>query len=69
PDAGLTLLADVDPALRDHHRLAAVRAHLLELAGDRAAAREAYEVAARLTQSTPEQAYLLGRAATLVAPS
>ncbi|GAA1125406.1 sigma factor-like helix-turn-helix DNA-binding protein [Kribbella jejuensis] len=65
PAAGLRLLDDVDPALRDHHRLAAVRAHLLELAGDAAAAREAYELAARLTQSTPEQVYLLGRAASL----
>ncbi|WP_427894080.1 RNA polymerase sigma factor [Kribbella sp. GL6] len=69
PGAGLALLDDVDPALRDHHRLAAVRAHLLELAGDAAAAREAYELAARLTQSTPEQVYLLGRAATLGAPN
>ncbi|HWD80574.1 MAG TPA: sigma-70 family RNA polymerase sigma factor [Kribbella sp.] len=65
PAAGLALLDDVDPALRDHHRLAAVRAHLLELSGDAAAAREAYELAARLTQSTPEQVYLLGRAASL----
>ncbi|MFF0268644.1 RNA polymerase sigma factor [Kribbella sp. NPDC004536] len=69
PAAGLALLADVEPALRDHHRLAAVRAHLLELEGDAAAAREAYELAARLTQSTPEQVYLLGRAATLGAPN
>jgi RNA polymerase sigma factor (sigma-70 family) len=65
PDAGLKLLAAVDPALRDHHRLAAVRAHLLERAGDDAAAREAYELAAQLTRSTPEQVYLLGRAASL----
>jgi RNA polymerase sigma factor (sigma-70 family) len=64
PAAGLALLDDVDPALQDHHRLAAVRAHLLELSGDTAAAREAYERAARLTQSLPEQRYLLSRAAS-----
>jgi predicted RNA polymerase sigma factor len=64
PQAGLALLDDVDAALQGHHRLAAVRAHLLELAGDGTAAREAYELAARLTQSTPEQVYLLARAAS-----
>ncbi|TCC66359.1 sigma-70 family RNA polymerase sigma factor [Kribbella pittospori] len=65
PAAGLALLDDADPALRDHHRLAAVRAHLLELSGDRSAAREAYQEAARLTQSVPEQLYLQGRADAL----
>jgi RNA polymerase sigma factor (sigma-70 family) len=65
PTAGLALLDDADPALRDHHRLAAVRAHLLELAGDRAAARAAYQEAARLTQSVPERLYLQGRADAL----
>ncbi|MFF1816558.1 RNA polymerase sigma factor [Kribbella sp. NPDC058245] len=69
PTAGLTLLDDLDPALTDHHRLAAVRAHLHELAGDRAAARECYLVAARLTQSTPEQHYLQSRAEALTNPS
>jgi len=50
----------------DHgHRLGAVRAHLLEMAGDRAAAQHAYQVAARLTASRPEQRYLLARAARL----
>jgi RNA polymerase sigma factor (sigma-70 family) len=65
PAAGLALLADVDPALTDHHRLAAVRAHLLELSGSRQAAREAYQLAARLTQSLPEQRYLQSRADAL----
>ncbi|WP_406056185.1 RNA polymerase sigma factor [Kribbella sp. NBC_00889] len=65
PTAGLALLDDADPALRDHHRLAAVRAHLLELSGDRDAARDAYQEAARLTQSVPEQLYLQGRADAL----
>ncbi|MEU8221932.1 sigma-70 family RNA polymerase sigma factor [Kribbella sp. NPDC048915] len=65
PAAGLALLADVDPALREHHRLAAVRAHLLELSGDAVGARQEYERAARLTESVPEQRYLQSRAASL----
>jgi predicted RNA polymerase sigma factor len=48
-----------------HHRLDAVRAHLLELAGDTAAARDQYRAAARRTTSLPEQRYLEGRAARL----
>ena len=40
-----------------------MRAHLLELAGDEAAAREHYRLAARLTQSIPERRYLESRAA------
>jgi predicted RNA polymerase sigma factor len=47
------------------HRLAAVRAHLLELAGDASGARVAYLDAARKTRSTPEQRYLTARAARL----
>lgn len=50
----------------DLHRLMAVRAHLLEQAGDRQAAIEAYHSAARATASTPEHDYLLGRARNLV---
>ena len=65
PAAGLTLLDTVDPALKEHHRLAAVRAHLLELSGEGVAARSAYELAAQLTQSLPEQRYLQARAASL----
>ena len=65
PAAGLTLLDTVDPALKEHHRLAAVRAHLLELSGEGVAARSAYELAAQLTQSLPEQRYLKARAASL----
>ena len=65
PAAGLALLDDADPALKDHHRLAAVRAHLLELSGDRDAARSAYQLAAGLTQSVPEQRYLQNRADAL----
>jgi predicted RNA polymerase sigma factor len=59
-----TQVAD-DPVLARHHRTAAARAHLLELAGDRARARELYRRAARLTLSRPEQRYLESRAAWL----
>jgi RNA polymerase sigma factor (sigma-70 family) len=67
PDAGLRLLDSLasDPRLTTHHRLIAVRAHLLERAGDLAAAREAYLAAARRTTSTPERRYLETRAARL----
>ena len=47
------------------HRLEAVRAHLLEQAGDTAAARASYLRAARMTGSLPEQRYLTLRAARL----
>ncbi|MEV0425452.1 sigma-70 family RNA polymerase sigma factor [Micromonospora sp. NPDC050495] len=69
PRAGLALLAslDADDRTAGHHRLAAVRAHLLELAGERAAARAAYLAAARATTSRPEQRYLEVRAARLAA--
>jgi len=67
PQAGLELLAtlDSDGRMAGTHRLEAVRAHLLELAGDTAAARERYRAAARHTTSLPEQRYLEGRAARL----
>ncbi|WP_422745082.1 RNA polymerase sigma factor [Micromonospora sp. WMMD754] len=69
PRAGLALLAplDADDRTAGHHRLAAVRAHLLELAGDRVAARAAYLAAARATTSLPERRYLEVRAARLAA--
>jgi RNA polymerase sigma factor (sigma-70 family) len=67
PQAGLDLLSalDNDDRIARHHRLHAVRAHLLEMAGDRAAARTSYRTAARCTTSLPEQRYLEGRAAQL----
>jgi RNA polymerase sigma factor (sigma-70 family) len=67
PQAGLDLLAtlNADERIARHHRLEAVRAHLLELAGDEAAARTSYRTAARRTTSLPEQRYLEGRAARL----
>jgi len=47
------------------HRLEAVRGHLLERAGELAAARTAYLAAARTTASEPEQRYLTLRATRL----
>jgi len=54
-----------DPRTARQHRLAAVRAHLLEMAGQDAAARANYQMAARLTTSLPERRYLEDRAAQL----
>jgi len=65
PDAGLVLLAEVEPRLAGHHRLHAVRAHLLELAGDGRGAHAEYSRAAELTASLPERRYLTRRAALL----
>ena len=67
PEAALERLSalDDDPRVAAHHRLDAVRAHLLEMAGDRAAARAGYLAAARRTTSLPERRYLEGRAALL----
>ena len=67
PRAGLALLGtlDADERMAHTHRLAAVRGHLLELAGEVAAAREAYQQAGRMTASIPEQRYLALRAARL----
>lgn len=67
PQAGLQQLAaaEADPALAGHHRLEAVRAHLLELAGDHSAARAHYRLAAHRTLSVPERRYLEARAAQL----
>jgi RNA polymerase sigma factor (sigma-70 family) len=65
PLAGLAALGELDgdERMAGNHRLEAVRAHLLELAGDRPAAHAAYLKAARMTASVPEQRYLTLRAA------
>jgi RNA polymerase sigma factor (sigma-70 family) len=65
PSAGLALLDAVDERLNDHYRLDAVRAHLLEMAGDTKAALAHYRAAARRTTSLPEQRYLATQAARL----
>ncbi len=67
PQAGLDLLAGLaaDERISGDHRLHAARAHLLELTGDRPAARDSYRAAARRTTSLPLQRYLNARAARL----
>ena len=65
PEAGLAVLDTLDGRLDATHRLDAVRAHLLELAGDTDAALTLYRAAARRTTSLPEQRYLARRAARL----
>ena len=67
PQAGLALLdaLDDDQRLATGHRLVAARAHLLEMAGQPAAARDAYLAAARRTTSQPEKRYLERHAAAL----
>jgi RNA polymerase sigma factor (sigma-70 family) len=67
PSNGLELLRalDSDARLAGHHRLDAVRAHLLEMAGDHEAAITHYRVAAGRTTSIPERNYLMTQAARL----
>jgi predicted RNA polymerase sigma factor len=67
PRAGLEHLETLerDRRLAGNHRLDAVRAHLLEMAGDRAQAAASYRKAAGRTDSAPEQRYLLSRASRL----
>jgi RNA polymerase sigma factor (sigma-70 family) len=65
PRAGLAALAELEEPLAGHHRLEAVRAHLLERAGDVEGALTAYHMAARGTLSVPETRYLRTRAARL----
>jgi len=69
PQAGLDLLRtlETDDRMAGSHRLDAVRAHLLEMAGDYADARSSYRTAARRTTSLPEKRYLEMRAARLAA--
>ena len=64
PHAGLDLLATVpvDDRVSGAHRFDAVRAHLLEMAGERGEAYSTYRRAARRTASIPERRYLLARA-------
>jgi RNA polymerase sigma factor (sigma-70 family) len=65
PQAGLAVLEAVDERLAGHYRLDAVRAHLLEMAGDTQAALAHYRAAAARTTSLPEQRYLAMQAARL----
>jgi RNA polymerase sigma factor (sigma-70 family) len=65
PSAGLTMLDAVEERLNGHYRLDAVRAHLLEMAGETKAALAHYRAAAKRTASLPERRYLATRAARL----
>ncbi len=69
PQAGLVLLAELhtDRHISAHHRLHAVRGHLLEQAGDRAMAQAAFEEATLLATSIPEKRYLQAQALRLAA--
>jgi RNA polymerase sigma factor (sigma-70 family) len=67
PAAGLAMLSGLDERLAGHHRLDAVRAHLLEMAGDTGAAIAHYRTGAGRTTSIAERNYLLTRAARLTA--
>jgi RNA polymerase sigma factor (sigma-70 family) len=64
PLAGLAVLGELDgdDRMSGNHRLEAVRGHLLERAGQRERAHEAYLKAARMTASVPEKLYLTLRA-------
>jgi RNA polymerase sigma factor (sigma-70 family) len=68
PTSGLQRLETLatDKQLAEDHRLYAVRAHLLELSGETAAACEAYRAAARRARNLPQQRYLIGRATRLL---
>ena len=65
--AGLALLEalDADGGLAGHYRLDAVRAHLLEMAGDHDAAIAHYQTAAARTTNIPERNYLTTKASQL----
>jgi RNA polymerase sigma factor (sigma-70 family) len=67
PAAGLALLDTLDERLTGHHRLDAVRAHLLEMSGDLDAAIAHYRIAAGRTTSIAERHYLVTRSARLAA--
>jgi predicted RNA polymerase sigma factor len=67
PRAGLTLLQGLqdDSRMTTSRRFHAVRAHLLEQSGDRAAALTTYQTAARYATNTQQQRYLNQRIADL----
>jgi len=67
PKKGLELLdaLELDARIAGHHRVDAVRAHLLEMAGDLKDAVRNYQIAAKRTASLPERNYLMAQAARL----
>jgi hypothetical protein len=68
PAAGLELLGALaaDSRMAGHHRADAVRAHLLEMAGNTLDAITHYSTAAGRTTSLPERNYLLTQVARLM---
>jgi RNA polymerase sigma factor (sigma-70 family) len=71
PEAGLELLASLssDTRINNDRRFHAVRAHLLEMTGDRSAARASYEAAARRATNLQQQRYLHAQVTRLGAPA
>lgn len=69
PAAGLALLEGLEARLGDHHRLHAVRGHLLEQVGDTRAAVDEFRTAADRTDNLRERSYLTTQAARLSAGS
>ncbi|MCW2936840.1 MAG: putative polymerase, sigma-24 subunit, subfamily [Actinomycetia bacterium] len=65
PAAGLSVVQSVAGDLTRNHRMHAVRGHLLEMAGDTAAAAEEFRTAARYATNIPERRYLERKAAGL----
>jgi RNA polymerase sigma factor (sigma-70 family) len=65
PKVGLAILAGLRDRLGDHHRFHAVRAHLLELAGDTEGAVVEFRAAAARATNLREQRYLTAKAAHL----
>ncbi len=67
PDAALVIVDELSAtdALRRSHRLKAVRAHLLEMKGDKRAAKAEYVAAAGGSANTRERDYLIMKAAAL----
>jgi predicted RNA polymerase sigma factor len=67
PQAGLAMLETLgsDRRITADHRFLTARAHLLEMAGQTAAAREAYHAAAGRAPTLPQQRYLHARAQRL----
>jgi RNA polymerase sigma factor (sigma-70 family) len=65
PSEGLSVLASAEPALKGPYHVDAVRAYLLELSGERAAAATHYAAAAARATSLPERDHLTKKAAQL----
>ena len=70
PRAGLELVQRLgaDARINTDRRFHAVRGHLLEMAGDRSAALEAYRAAARVATNLQQQRYLNQQITRLQAP-